>query len=53
MFKKLITILAQKLADTIIEKMSNATNEDTFNYLYDFGMMLDSFCVNKFEIYLD
>jgi hypothetical protein len=53
MFKKIITFLAQKLADTIIQKMSNTTNEDTFNHLYEFGMKLNSFCIDNFEIYLD
>jgi hypothetical protein len=53
MIKKIVTILTQKLADIIIEKMSNSTDEDTIKYLYDFGMMLDSFCINNFDIYLE
>jgi len=52
-FEKLITYLGQKLADTIIEKMIESTDEITINHLYEFGMMLDSFYVNTFGIYLD
>lgn len=53
MLNKLITKLAQNLGNHIINKMESSDDEEMVDYLYEMGLMLNSFCINVFGIYLD
>ena len=43
----------QSIADGIIKKLANASNDDMFNFYLEIGMWYDNFCVNTFDLYLD
>jgi len=43
----------QRIADSVIRRMENTTNEDLFEFYYEFGMWLNGFAIKRFDIYLD
>jgi len=49
----MIRRIAQYLADDIIKKLEMTNDEMVIKHLYEFGLMLDYFCIDVFNIYLD
>jgi len=45
--------ILQSIADGIIKKLANASNDETFDFYFELGMWFDSLCVNYFNLYLD
>ena len=43
----------QSIANKIIDKLANASNEDVFNFYLELGYWYDDFCINNFNLYLD
>jgi len=50
---KFIRKMAQNIADGIIERMGKVKTQPEFDRLYNMGIMLNSLCITKWEIYLD
>lgn len=52
--REVVRKYAQKFADTVITKLQGSIgNEVEFNKWYQIGIMLNAYCINKWEIYLD
>ena len=43
----------QTIADHIIKKLETTSDDEMFQFYYDMGLMLNSFAINYFDIYLD
>lgn len=43
----------QSIANHIIKKLDETSDDEMFQFYYDMGLMLDSFAINYFDIYLD
>ena len=43
----------QSIADHIIKKLGETSDNEMFHFYYDMGLMLNSFAINYFDIYLD
>ncbi len=49
----MIRKILQYLANDIINRLELTTDDQVFKYLYEFGVMLDYFCISVFDIYLE
>lgn len=43
----------QSIANHIIKKLGETSDDDMFQFYYDMGLMLDTIAINYFDIYLD
>lgn len=49
----MIRKILQYLADKTIVSLGKETDDDMFQFHYEFGIWLDNFAVNYFNIYLE
>ncbi len=51
--KKIITVIFQKYADFLIERLQNSKSDVEFNSWLNQAVYIDLYCIYKHDIYLD